>query len=136
MKIIQKFATFTTAAMMLAASFITPVMAQSDLIESGDLGLDEIRSQSGLGGTSLYGMIGGLIRVALSLVGIIAVCLVIYGGFKWMTSGGSEDKVDEAKKLLYSGVIGLIIILSAYALSSFVLGTLFKATGATGFTGL
>lgn len=136
MKFTQKLTTFTTAAFMLAASFITPVMAQDEFLNEGDLGLDQIRQQAGLGDQSLYATIGSFIKVALSLVGIIAIGLFIYGGFKWMTSGGSEEKVDEAKKLIYSGIIGLIIIFSAYALSSFVLGTLFRATGATGFTGL
>ena len=72
-----------------------------------------------------------VVRVALGVVGLIAILLVIFGGFKWMTSGGSEEKVDEAKKILYSGIIGLVIILSAYALSSFVLKTLTTATGTT-----
>lgn len=137
MKYFHKFATASMAATMAAASFITPVLAQEDeLLEAGDLGLDQIRKEAGFGQKSIYATVGDIIKIALTLVGIIAIVLVIYGGFKWMTSGGSEEKVDEAKKILYSGAIGLVIIFSAYALTSFVLGTLLSATGATGFTGV
>lgn len=69
-----------------------------------------------------------LIRSAMGLLGIIAIVIVLGGGFIWMTAGGSEEKVATAKKWLYSGVIGLIIILSAYAITSFVLSGLLSAT--------
>ncbi len=122
----QKLASFATGAAMLAtAGFSHVALAQ-------DLGSDftTLGKEAGYGtDKSLYGIVGSVISVALGVVGLIAILLVIFGGFKWMTSGGSEEKVDEAKKILYSGIIGLVIILSAYALSSFVLSTLTKATG-------
>jgi len=46
-----------------------------------------------------------------------------------MTAGGSEDKITEARKLLVAGVIGLIIILAAFAIANFVLTQLIMATG-------
>lgn len=123
MKHFHKLATFAAAAVMLVTAGLTQVtLAQGT-------GLDELRSEAGFGTKTIYQTVGSIIKVALGVVGLIAVVLVIYGGFKWMTSGGSEEKVDEAKKLLYSGIIGLVIILSAYALSSFVLSTLTTATG-------
>lgn len=127
MKHFHKLATFAAAATMLVTAGLTHVaMAQ------GDVGsIDDLRKEAGFGDKTIYQTVGSIIKVALGVVGLIAICLVIYGGFQWMTSGGSEEKVDEAKKLLYSGVIGLVIILSAYALSSFVLKTLTSATGTT-----
>jgi hypothetical protein len=59
----------------------------------------------------------------------VAVVIVLIGGFKWMTAGGNDDQVGEAKKWIFSGVIGLAIILSAYALASFVINQLVTATG-------
>jgi len=56
------------------------------------------------------------------------VCLILYGGFKWMTAGGNEEQVGEAKKIIISGVIGLIIILSAYAIANFVVGAIIQGT--------
>ena len=85
--------------------------------------------ESGLGNQSLETTIGSIINVMLSLLGIIAVILILYGGFKWMTAGGNEENVGAAKKIIFSGIIGLVIILSAYAIASFVLRNLSVATG-------
>ncbi len=74
-------------------------------------------------------MVAQIINVVLTLLGIIAVVIVLLGGFKWMTAGGNEDKVSEAKKLLGAGVIGLVIILAAWGITSFVLNELMNATG-------
>ena len=124
MKHFHKLATFATAATMLATAGFTHIaLAQTDV----GLG-DDFAKSSGLGTKTLNETVGSLIKSILSVIGLIAICLIIFGGFKWMTSGGSEEKVDEAKKLLYSGIIGLVIILSAYALTTFVLGTLLGAT--------
>ncbi len=73
-------------------------------------------------------IVGGLIAIFLSLLGIIFLCLVIYGGFIWMTSGGNEQKILKAKKTLTDSTIGLIIILSSYAITSFVIRSLAEAT--------
>jgi uncharacterized membrane protein len=60
--------------------------------------------------------------------GIIAVVIILAGGFKWMTAGGNEDKVGEARKMIISGVIGLAIIMSAFAIAQFVID-LWEQTG-------
>ena len=79
---------------------------------------------SGLGGSGdLIGTISGIIRVALGFLGIIAVIIILLGGFKWMTAGGNDDKVKDAKKLIFSGIIGLVIVLSAFAIANFVITT-------------
>jgi hypothetical protein len=62
-----------------------------------------------------------LVRIALGFVGIIAVIIIMYAGFLWMTSAGNEQKVDEAKKTLVNAVIGLVIILSAFLIVSFII---------------
>ena len=82
-----------------------------------------------LGAKDPRAMVAQLINVVLTLLGIVAVIIVLLGGFKWMTAAGNEDKVAEAKKLLGAGVIGLVIILAAWGISRFVLSSLFKATG-------
>ena len=61
-----------------------------------------------------------LIKVIMTFLGLIAVVVILIGGFKWLTSGGSEDKVGEAKQMIIAGVIGLIIILAAWAITAFV----------------
>ena len=94
-------------------------------------GLEEF--DKGVGGTlgnqDLRFTIGKIINVALSLLGVVAVVIVLLGGFKWMTAGGNEEKTTEARNLIFAGVIGLAIILSAWAIALFVLKSLATATG-------
>ncbi len=70
--------------------------------------------------TNLPKMIGQIISIALSFIGLIFFILLVYGGFLWMTAGGNEEQVGKAKKIIKNGVIGLILALSAYAISYFI----------------
>jgi hypothetical protein len=69
---------------------------------------------------SITEIIGSIISVFLSLLGIIFLILVLYGGFTWMTSLGNEQKVLKAKNTLIQAIIGVIIVISAYAITFFV----------------
>lgn len=71
-----------------------------------------------------------VINIMLGMLGVIAIVIILFGGFKWMTAMGNDDKVGEAKKLLGAGVIGLLIVLSAYAVSIYILRTYLLSTGA------
>ncbi len=90
--------------------------AQSDLTDIG----------TALGGTQsdLPTLVGAIINVLLSVLGIVFVILVVYAGFLYLTSQGETKNVDKAKKLLTQSVIGLVIIVAAYAISSFVIDAL------------
>ncbi|MFA6307675.1 MAG: hypothetical protein WC664_02450 [Patescibacteria group bacterium] len=81
-----------------------------------------------LGSRNLRETIGGVVNIILGFLGILTTLIILFGGFKWMTSYGSSDKVDEAKKLIGAGVIGLVIVLTAYAVSRYVLSELYTAT--------
>ena len=94
-----------------------------------DLGV-EYGAKIGLGGGDVRDTVASIIKVAMGLLGIVAVVIILIGGFTWMTAGGNDEKVGEAKKWIFSGVIGLAIILSAYALATFVIDNLLDATGA------
>jgi len=50
----------------------------------------------------------------------------MYAGFLYLTAAGDEEKVKKAKNLIVSAVIGMILILSSYAIASFVEGSLTK----------
>jgi len=69
-------------------------------------------------------MVGQIIMTGLSLLGIIFLVLIIYAGYLWMTATGNEEKVSKAKSIMTMAIIGLIIVLSAYAISYFVLSSL------------
>ncbi|PJA47195.1 hypothetical protein CO172_02775 [Candidatus Uhrbacteria bacterium CG_4_9_14_3_um_filter_36_7] len=94
----------------------------------GDLSTgDDFASISGLGNQDLATTIASIIRVMLGFLGVVAVCLIIFGGFKWMIAGGKEEQVKKAQNLIIYGVIGIIIVLAAYAIASFVLDSITTA---------
>ena len=113
-----------TPAIALGASSIDP----SDLLE--ETGEEAGFESSGSGQQQLTSMVGLIINVLLSLLGIIFLVLIIYGGFLWMTSSGNEEQVKKAKTIIRDAIIGLIILLAAYAISRFVVDALVEATGA------
>ena len=85
----------------------------------------------GTGNTAQKGLpelIGNIINVVLSALGIFFVVVVVYAGFLYLSAGGEEEKVKKAKKLLSQSVIGIVIILLAFAISSFVIGSLANVT--------
>lgn len=65
-----------------------------------------------------------VINTALSLLGVVFLGLIIYAGFRWMTAQGNEEDVTKAKEILIQAVIGLAIVLAAYAISYFVFNAL------------
>ena len=97
------------------------------LAQAEDIGIDALDSVN-LGRAELTDTIAQLINVFLGFLGVITVILIIYGGWMWMTSQGSAEKVQKAKLILTSAVIGLVIILSAYAIARFVLSNIYDAT--------
>ncbi|MFA5937373.1 MAG: hypothetical protein WC822_05885, partial [Candidatus Paceibacterota bacterium] len=70
--------------------------------------------------TTLAATIGGVVKVALSLLGVLFMLLTIYAGFLWMNARGNEAQVDKAQEILRAAVIGLIIILGAYSITTFI----------------
>ncbi len=97
-------------------------------ITANDLLNSNFGNATGLGSGDLNDTIGAIIRAALGFLGVIAVVIILFGGFKWMTAGGNEEKTGEARKLIIAGIIGLAIILSAYAIATFVITRLVSAT--------
>lgn len=73
--------------------------------------------------------VGLIISYALAFLGVIFLVLTVYSGFQWMTAGGNEEKITEAKKRLINAVLGLMIVLSAYSITWFVTNKLISTTG-------
>ncbi|HOZ36770.1 MAG TPA: hypothetical protein PLR18_02985 [bacterium] len=73
-----------------------------------------------------YGWVIDLIRGILGTLAVIFLVLIIYAGIKWMTSGGNESTIGDAKKLMVNAVIGLIIIAFSFAITQFVFSVILK----------
>lgn len=76
-----------------------------------------------------------IINLALGFLGLIAVIIIIYGGFVWMMSGGQAEKIDNAKKILKNGLIGLVIILLSWGIATFVFSFFAGGGGGGGASG-
>jgi hypothetical protein len=113
--------------------FIFPIFcsaASKNLKNSDDL-LKTVAGSTGAGYKTTidaYAVIGIVLRVLFSLLGIFFLGLMIYGGFLWMTDRGSSQQVEKAKKLMTAAIIGMVIVLSSYAISYFVLNAISATT--------
>ncbi|MBL7021955.1 hypothetical protein ISR92_01365 [Patescibacteria group bacterium] len=107
---------------LLALPMIQTVHASPS---SGDVraltGIDEDVTNPGLGEEDLDVVVQEIIKVILGFLGLIAVVIILVGGFFWMTAGGNEDNVKKGRKWIINGVIGLLIVLSAYAIAEFAI---------------
>jgi len=67
----------------------------------------------------LYPVLGDIIALILSVIGIVFIVFIIYAGYLWLTASGNEQKVDKAKDILKQSIIGVAVVLGAYAISYF-----------------
>lgn len=118
------------ASLFLGLSLFVGGMMHSALPVAAqvDTGLTEIGQNVGLPATDPRIIAANIINIALGLVGIILVTLMVYAGFLWMTAGGNEEQVSRAKRIIVSSIIGLIIVLSSWAIARFVIERLLQAT--------
>ncbi len=69
-----------------------------------------------------------IVNILSIIVGIVAVIFIIYGGFRYITSGGDTGNVGNAKNTLIFAVVGLIIVALAQFIVHYVLNTAANAT--------
>ena len=67
-------------------------------------------------------------RGALAFVGLVFLVVILYGGFTYMTSGGSEEKMEKAKTMIGRASIGMALVLSSYAIALFVSRQIVRVT--------
>ena len=117
-------------SMLLVAPAVASLMTNKASAQSAvEWGTDELGDAGVyLGSRNLRESIAGIINLVLGFLGILTTIIILLGGFKWMTSQGNADKVDEAKKMIGAGVVGLVVILAAYGIARFVLAELETAT--------
>jgi len=63
-------------------------------------------------------------RWILGIVGSLALLMFVYGGFMFLISSGSSDKISKAKAIIVAAIVGLIIVFSSYLIIQFVLKTI------------
>ena len=123
---IKKVQTHKSSWLALAAGtciLLPQKLFGATLKEAG--GFLQTTAEKATGDTSppeIESVLGGFIQTALSLVGIIFLILMIYAGYLWLTAQGEDAQIDKSKKIIKSTIIGLFLVMSAYAITALVLG--------------
>ncbi|TSC56473.1 MAG: Uncharacterized protein G01um101418_320 [Parcubacteria group bacterium Gr01-1014_18] len=117
-------------AVLFAGFFAIPVLAEDKPDPFGGV---QVVTQVGYGKKvadaaeserQLNLTLGFIIKTILSFVGFILLAVVIYAGFLWLTAGGNTDQVDQARKWIANGIIGMILITAAYFITDFIVASL------------
>lgn len=74
------------------------------------------------GVTDILQIISNVIQMLLSVVGVIAVIMIIIGGISYTTSSGDPGRTKRAKDIIVNSIIGLVLAIAAYAIVGFVSG--------------
>ena len=82
--------------------------------------------------TSLRQYILNVLNFALTFLGLIAVAFIVYAGYLYVTSGGDDGNMEKAKKIILYAVIGILVILAAFALVNTVIQNAGRGTGDRG----
>ncbi len=87
---------------------------------------------AGYGGErTLPQIVGGIIQSFLLLLGVIFLAYTVYAGYLWMTARGNEEQLTKAKAVIRGSIIGIIIVMGAYAITAFVVNQVVTTTGYT-----
>jgi uncharacterized membrane protein len=75
----------------------------------------------GNGGTTASNIAREVVDVLSAVTGIVAVIMIIYAGFRYVSSGGSDEAVKGAKNTIIYAIVGLVIVAFAQIIVHFVL---------------
>lgn len=125
----QKFWLLLTTIITIVSFFtITTLPTSAQLLKPSKVNEynENINNMAGQSGYStadtLEKNLGTVIRILLSILGTVFVFLMFIAGQNWMRAGGNEEKIAKAKRQIWSLVIGLVVVLGAYAISSWLAG--------------
>jgi len=106
-------------------AFVAQAQTATDTLSGLDQTAKEVSAFKGSTGTNfdknfLQTKVGQIIGTVLAFIGVLFLLLMIYAGISWMLSEGNEQQVSKAKSLLINAIIGIIIVFSAYAITTFL----------------
>lgn len=122
---------------LLTVSFLLfePVLAQTDGAGSSIYGNIQkaVEGTPASQQTNALSIVGGIVNVILSMVGVALVLTIIYAGILWgFLSNGDSAKINKAKQILTNAVIGLLLVFASYAIASFVIDQYFQIQASPG----
>lgn len=113
---------------LTALATIQPVRAACDIFDGIGGALNPDCSHGKGQPTDLFsgsaGIVPRAINLMLFIVGILAIIFLIFGGIRYVISGGDKTKVDNAKNTILYAIVGLIVAILGYAVVSWVVSVL------------
>ena len=127
MKLTEKVKVFAMAG-ILALAGVVAVLPVTGAYADFDGGINPPKEICGPGmkcdDGDLTSVVTTVINIILYAVGIIAVVMMIFGGFQYITSSGDTAKVTKAKNTILYGIVGLVVAILAYAIVNFVINNI------------
>jgi len=105
----------TIIGLLTVTLLVIPLLASAQVTIRSGFGLT-----FGLGTADLESSVVRIVQWVLGFLGLIAVIFILYGGLIWMMAGGNEEKVTKAKKTIVAAVVGLVVVLIAWSIITFV----------------
>lgn len=103
------------------AALVAPIYAADTITLTNDSSNNSFQNLEKL---TVGGIISGAISLVLIVVALVFFFILVFGGLKWVTSGGDEKKVGEARSQITNALIGLAIVFAAWAIMKLI-GTVF-----------
>jgi len=126
---------FSIGLIFFCANTVIAQIVSSDVKVKINTYTNQVGTSAGLGNASVGGIIATIVQAGLGLLAAIFLVLMIYAGFQWMTASGNETQIKKAQDAIKTAVIGLIIVLAAYAITYFIFAALpFSGSTYTGGT--
>lgn len=88
---------------------------------------------AGLCNTTIQGLVGPLVNLIFIIAVIAALLYLIYGGFRWLTSGGDKQAVGAARDHIIAAIIGLVVIFLSYFILQIVVRFFIPGFSFSGF---
>lgn len=128
----MRFVTPIARAFFGVAGFLSSTLPYcARALTTAQTGLTNTSTNAGLkvaAGFHIEEFVGSIINAALSIIGVVFLVLMVYGGLLWMLSEGDDTKIGKARGLIFHSIVGLILVLSAYAITNFVVGAIISQT--------
>ncbi|MDO5343430.1 MAG: pilin [Candidatus Saccharibacteria bacterium] len=120
MKRIRTFITSAVASLAVVAALLSPVLVPSTAEAQIQKGINAARTDDMSSAVEPESIVQKVVNIILFVLGVLAVIMIIVGGFRYVTSGGDSNKLTSAKNTILYAVIGLIVALFAYAIVNWV----------------
>lgn len=108
--------------------FILIMFSSVSLVKAQTFGLKATgdKAQYDTANTNIYSTISTIIGVGLSMAGLVFLAIMFYGGLRWMTARGDDEKATKAKNAIFEAIIGFVLVTVSYGISTFVFQALIK----------